>query len=421
MIASFLQYLMEIPLRFRRVTRSHSYVPQIDGMRFLAIMPVLFWHSCIRAAKTHPEISVTEAVYWLPHGHAGVELFFFISGYIIAYPFLAGRPPAIRAFYSRRVLRLEPPYFLAMTLAYLVLAITGYKPAAGEALSYRGDISLFHSLLASLGYVHWLVFGSPSTINPPTWSLEVEIQFYLLSPLLLWAYGKMQSFRLRAPMLLLVALALMASSGYLDALHGRYALHRWTLLGHAAPFLVGIVICDFAVCHDPFSAKPKPWFDLAFCGGIILWLATAMFWLDERADFGIGMGRDAARLTGIAAIYFGGAYGVFARRFLGLPWISFIGGMCYSIYLIHVMVMQGVYVGLGRILPHLGLGTSFLVWFMLLAPTSICAGTVYYLFVERACMNPDWPKLLLRKSGFGGRALIQGEKSGSAPSQRIDM
>jgi len=397
------QSLTEFPQRFRRVTRSHSYVPQIDGMRFLAIMPVLVWHSCIRAAKSHPEIAVRDAVAWLPHGHAGVELFFFISGYIIAFPFLDGRAPTIRQFFQRRALRLEPPYFLAMILSYGALTMVGYRPSAAEALSFRGDISLWHSLLASLGYVHWLVFGAPSTINPPTWSLEVEIQFYLLSPSLLWLYRKAGAFRIRAVSLMALAILLMMLSCYLDVVHGRYALHRWTLLGHAGPFLMGIVVCDFALQSDPFKAATRRWFDGLFLAGIALLLGSSVFWLDERSEFGIGMARDVVRLASILAIYFGGAYGPIARRFLGRAWIALIGGMCYSIYLIHIMAMQAAYLALARFVPHAGLGLSFLLWFALLAPISICAGAVYYIFVERPCMSADWPRRLANAVGLSRR------------------
>jgi len=129
--------------RLRRPTASTTYVPQIDGLRFLALVPVLVWHAGLRGERFHAAhsgaaLAVDERIsYWLPHGHLGVFIFFFISGYIIAYPFLAGRAPSLSSFYKRRLYRLEPPYILAMCLSFLALYVVGYKPE--QAPSFRGQ------------------------------------------------------------------------------------------------------------------------------------------------------------------------------------------------------------------------------------------------------------------------------------------
>src|SRR5215470_3611838 len=94
----------DLPRRLGRVTSRGDYVPQIDGLRFLAILPVLFYHAGLRGARISPDPTVNEALMsaWLPMGGLGVSLFFFISGYIIAYPFLSGRAPRLADFYKRR-------------------------------------------------------------------------------------------------------------------------------------------------------------------------------------------------------------------------------------------------------------------------------------------------------------------------------
>lgn len=126
----------------RRPTASTTYVPQIDGLRFLALVPVLVWHAGLRGerfyvAQAGATLAVSEKIsYWLPHGHIGVFIFFFISGYIIAYPFLAGCAPRLSSFYKRRLYRLEPPYLLAMCLSFVALYVVGYKPE--QAPSFGG-------------------------------------------------------------------------------------------------------------------------------------------------------------------------------------------------------------------------------------------------------------------------------------------
>jgi peptidoglycan/LPS O-acetylase OafA/YrhL len=381
----------DLPLRYGRITGSRHYVPQIDGLRFLAIAPVLIWHGCIRAARTHPEIPVRDAVAWLPHGHAGVDLFFLISGYIIAWPFLIGRPPTIAAFFQRRVLRLEPPYILAMTIAFLALLLTGYHPSPSEALSWRADISISKSFIASLGYLHALAFGAPSIINPPAWSLEVEIQFYLLSPLIIAFYRRgSPAFRRAAGSIAVVAL--LVGACLLDARFGRYGLHRWTLAGHAAPFLAGIVLCDIAIARNLAQAAGHRRGDVLFALGLVLWLASALFWIDDSDGLGIGLARDGARVAGVVMVAVGGLTGRHARAVLARPWITFVGGMCYSIYLVHIMAMQAGYLVLARVLPHVPLAAAFVLWCLVLTPIALAAGLGFYLLVERPCMIPDWPQ-----------------------------
>src|SRR5258708_25991447 len=106
----------DLPRRLGRLTSSGAYVPQIDGLRFLAILPVLFFHAGLRAARITPDPTVNEALMsaWLPMGGVGVSLFFFISGYIIAYPFLSNRPPRFADFYKRRLLRLGTPCLISI-------------------------------------------------------------------------------------------------------------------------------------------------------------------------------------------------------------------------------------------------------------------------------------------------------------------
>jgi peptidoglycan/LPS O-acetylase OafA/YrhL len=114
-------------LELRRVTSGSSWIPQIDGLRFVAIAAVVLAH-------THTEVSARgpRPLLLAPEAHPflsvfityctsirGVELFFVISGHILARPFLrqyllAGHPVRAGAYYLRRITRLEPPYILSL-------------------------------------------------------------------------------------------------------------------------------------------------------------------------------------------------------------------------------------------------------------------------------------------------------------------
>jgi len=107
--------------RLSRVTSGGNFIPEIDGLRFLAIGSVLLFHVNYSLSRAYHwtmkpwEQTISNA---LSRGTLGVELFFVISGFILAQPFvrqrlLGGQPVSIRGFYKRRLTRLEPPYILS--------------------------------------------------------------------------------------------------------------------------------------------------------------------------------------------------------------------------------------------------------------------------------------------------------------------
>jgi len=104
-------------LQFRRITTQNRFIAQIDGLRFVAIAWVVFFHIYAvlsdRGAVPAPVPLDTD----LPK--RGVELFFAISGFILGVPFasaLLRNAPAVnlKQYLLRRLTRLEPPYFISL-------------------------------------------------------------------------------------------------------------------------------------------------------------------------------------------------------------------------------------------------------------------------------------------------------------------
>jgi peptidoglycan/LPS O-acetylase OafA/YrhL len=186
------------------------YLPGLDGMRALAVIAVLLYHSG------------GGGVAFIPGGFLGVEVFFVISGYLITALILAqwrttGRVE-LKAFWLGRARRLLPALYLVLllTLSYAVVFLPG------EVAGLRGDV------LAAMGYVtNWyLVWGHESyfeAIGRPSllkhlWSLAVEEQFYLVWPLVL-AFGlSLGAVRWRRRRILVLALTGAAASALLMAL-----------------------------------------------------------------------------------------------------------------------------------------------------------------------------------------------------------
>ena len=185
------------------------YLPEIDGLRALAVLGVILHHFNSR---------------WLPGGYLGVDIFFVISGFVITAS-LAGRPAAeglgdlLLSFYARRVRRLLPALVVCVMVTSLLACL--FDPLAGVSLR-TGVTALFGFSNLHLRSLTTDYFAPPAQLNgfTHTWSLGVEEQFYVIFPLLLWVTGfltgrprgRRRLFRLVALVSLLSLLAFLALS-----------------------------------------------------------------------------------------------------------------------------------------------------------------------------------------------------------------
>lgn len=139
-------------------------INSLDGLRAYACLIVIFFHVQVPAFK---------------HGHIGVDVFFVLSGYLITSIILSelnntGKFDYLR-FQSRRMLRLFPA-LLAMIILYLIVGQWLFPTA-----SVINDAFLALSYTSNLSFVAWRI---PSYIFH-TWSLSLEVQFYLIWPVVL--------------------------------------------------------------------------------------------------------------------------------------------------------------------------------------------------------------------------------------------
>jgi peptidoglycan/LPS O-acetylase OafA/YrhL len=144
----------------------------LDGLRALAALSVVAFHVWLYTAPD-PTLPTREG-FWnrlLFEGRIGLVLFFVLSGFLLFRPSYD-----LRRYFTRRALRIAPAYWVALAGAILLLWGGGATP--GIRLPDASDLGLF------------AVFGqnySEATImqlNPVTWTLCVEVAFYLLLPFL---------------------------------------------------------------------------------------------------------------------------------------------------------------------------------------------------------------------------------------------
>jgi len=361
-------------LKLRRITSGASWIPQIDGLRFVAIVAVVLFHCCGEVHVRGLGPVVVEGRWrWIDHallwGDRGVILFFVISGYILARPFLrqhrlGGHQVKLSAYFLRRLTRLEPPYVISLLIYSFAEHLDSHMPL---------HVQIPH-LLASIFYVHNITYGQMSLISFVTWSLEVEVQFYILAPLLGTLY-RIENTALRRGTIVL----LMAIMGALS-LHIGPTAHM-SLLGYAQYFLAGFLLAD--LLEIPRHATRQMWrWDLVSVLGwfLIFYLSpypTTYAWFPFL----------------IVPVYLAAFYGKASNWFFRQPFIALTGGMCYSIYLMHMLIISTVF----RLVKHLRFesgGITLVTQIALLAVSVFSVSTFFFVLIERPCMDPAWPKKL---------------------------
>lgn len=176
-----------------------EYRKEIDGLRALAVLPVILYHSGNELLKG---------------GYLGVDIFFVISGFlitsIIAYE-LANQKYSIVLFYERRARRILPALFCLLffttLVAFLTLSPESLKSYSQSLVSVNGFVSNIYYYLTS-GY-----FAAASEELPllHTWSLAVEEQFYVFFPILMSVLWFSRSF-------LIATLTLVSIASFLSCL-----------------------------------------------------------------------------------------------------------------------------------------------------------------------------------------------------------
>jgi peptidoglycan/LPS O-acetylase OafA/YrhL len=375
--------------RLRRVTRDGRWIPEIDGLRFVAIMAVLLFHLWGEVQKRSGVVIPIEPRFrwmdhWLANGDRGVGLFFVISGMILAMPYARhflkqGRPVSLGKYYLRRVTRLEPPYLASIVVVAALAGIWqhGWPPG------------YWRHVLASALYQHGLIYGEMSPVNMVTWSLEVEIQFYVLAPLFMQVY-RIPGKALRRGLLL----GAMVALGFAQAPFWQGARFSMSILFYLQYFLGGLLVADLFVLDLDAMPSSIVWDGLGLVALAMLFrLPNGIFWPHAVVPFAICVLMIAAMRS------------VALRRFFANGWVAVFGGMCYSIYLLHFIWISAIFKVTRRLmLPQASLPVNYAIQLVVTGVPAVLLCVGFYLLVERPCMDPDWPsKAWHRVTGRPGR------------------
>ena len=382
--------------KLSRVTSSGEFIPEIDGLRFIAIMTVIFHHllaSYLINTQRFGPIQLP-ADWWrlsnqswvvdiISRWYFGVHLFFVISGFILALPFARKyftsiRGPDLKSYYLRRVTRIEPPYVFNLVLSFVLIWIAN-----------PGRHAFVPHFIASLFYSHGLVYGEASWINGVSWSLEVEIQFYLVVPLLAMVFSVPKTAARRA---LLVASILFFGllSQWLIAPSeiGRLKL---SLLNNLQYFLAGFLLADLYLIGRLNERKTRyRWDAVVFFSAIsILMILTRYPRIHYLLPFMVLL------------FYWAIFLGKISNKLIRLRPIVLLGGICYTTYLYHNLVIGY----LNRSIIQLSsaarpLSADFLVHCLIQLPVIFIVCSCLFYFTEKPFMK-KWIRIPMLKKSAG--------------------
>jgi peptidoglycan/LPS O-acetylase OafA/YrhL len=255
----------------------------------------------------------------------------------------------------------------------------------------------FTRLAVSLFYLHNLVYGQGSAFNGVAWSLEVEIQFYCMAPLLAFVFALADKVSRRTLLVGTILVAILVQSAFLNV--SRVHL---SIAGEIQFFLIGFLIADFYLNEwkEGAASRSALW-DLGA-------LAIVPFALLDR-----GVLANFVTPFLILALCCAAFRGVLVHWILTRPILTTTGGMCYTLYLYHfpviVLLMTLTHSLFRNQNPILYYFIQF--GFTVIALAEICVPL--FAVIERPCMRTDWTKRLSAKLGFRTGAV-----EGAAAKQR---
>lgn len=339
----------------RRPVWLPAYIPELQGLRGLAVLGVVIYHC-------HPRLGGTWLHYASLWGWAGVNLFFVLSGFLITCILIEARekPHYFRNFYARRALRIWPVYALVLVVCYAsapwfvgTSVLTAVKTAPWLAYIFFLQ-NLFHIVL-------------PPSIGQ-TWSLAIEEQYYFL-----WA--PLVRFLRRPWMLVTLLVAALVVSPFLRRAH-----YGWMTPTHTLIHLDGIAMGGLlAIALYRIRVSKRAWL-LIGVTGLVIGIAAAGTVAGGTAflDSALAVSFGGAVLTSIAST---GAQNPLSALLRRGP-LAFSGRISYGLYMIHIMVF--IYFGwLDRKMDAYGIaGNLAIVAFRLVACTA-AATALWYGFESR--------------------------------------
>jgi peptidoglycan/LPS O-acetylase OafA/YrhL len=355
----------------------------VDALRGIAALGVAAFH--IYHYGPLPELAATVVPkpldFMLHHGWAGVQMFFVISGFVIAYTLRGARitPSYLGNFALRRSLRLDPPYWFTIAFVIGLYAITSSLFDIDDGL--MDDAPTWDQVLAHVFYLQNIL--GYQNLSAGFWTLCIEVQFYILFAVLL-------------------GFAQRLTAHCSDRAEGA---HWLPLILTFAPLAVASLFW-FSLDRDNTDWIVH-FFAFFFLGALAWWTLEGRtpklaFWafvaaILVRQQIAWTLDMRVALITGVAI------YGVIqtgrSQRWLNFGWLQRLGKISYSLYLIHYPI-SWIITTLGyELTGDSAVAAAF--WLLLSLAASIGVAHALHLAIEGPAI-----RFARRLKRFGGQTAI---------------
>lgn len=377
----------------------------LDGLRGIAALSVVLYHHYLflNSATLMTFPSLLESV--LLKGHLGVQIFFVLSGFVIAYSMrnVLMSWEYIQQFFIKRSIRLDPPYWAALFLMMVASFLFSLLISQQQEWPFT-----FNQVLSNTLYVQeFLGFDS---INPVAWTLCIELQLYLFFAFILqvlcWrlrAHSHAEQMRImQSPFFtLFFALLLIGSLGYHNSMT-EIQFKNWTPQGIFFPYWYSFFL-GAATCWTLLGRLSNKWLCLYFA------LVGVCVILNFNAEM----------LTGFVVaftIYTLGKWGHLATLSC-TKMFQYLGRISFSLYLIHWLAGSNSIQFLYKRVGELNM-TKFSLIYLFSLIISILTAHLFYLWIEAPCLK--WSKAFGKeKQATSNSLLIADEKLMNPSSQEF--
>jgi peptidoglycan/LPS O-acetylase OafA/YrhL len=291
-----------------------KYRKEIDGLRALAIVPVILLHAGFE---------------YLSGGFLGVDIFFVISGYLITTIIITSMTDnkfSIFNFYERRAKRILPALMVVLLSTFIVSLFTMPAYLFKEFSQSVVSVATFSSNVFFFTEFNYFAPRSEQMPLLHTWSLAVEEQFYIFFPIIMFAIWKMKE-HLTYIFLALIVCSIGVSEYWLSL--DQESASFYLVVSRAWQLLLGSLVAQYLL-----NNKVEYSLGANFTSLFSLAIIIISFFLFSPSTPHPGVVTLIPMLCTCALIIYG-RQGTVVYQFLANKWVVYIGTVSYSLYLWH--------------------------------------------------------------------------------------